>query len=124
MKFENADAAALDAQSANTAGDYYTASLNLSRLQNLGTKGTQGYLSIYGQYSPYNLDSAEQYLGGGPFNVSGYESSQFAGSTGYYATAELRQYLFADAQNQVAGKVFVDTAEVTLNAEKWTAVTG
>jgi hypothetical protein len=63
VKFKNADAAALDVQSANTAGDYYTASLNLSRLQNLGTKGTQGYLGIYGQYSPYNLDSAEQYRG-------------------------------------------------------------
>lgn len=124
VKFKNADAAALDEQTAHTAGDYYTASLNLSRLQNLGSKGTQGYLGLYGQYSPYNLDSAEQYLGGGPFNVRGYESSQFAGSTGYYATAELRQRLFADAQHQVGGKVFVDTAEVTLNAEKWTGVTG
>lgn len=124
VKFKNGDAAALDAQSAKTAGDYYTASLNLSRLQNLGKKGTQGYLGIYGQYSPYNLDSAEQYLGGGPFNVRGYESSQFAGSTGYLATAELRQNLFANAKNQITGKVFVDTAEVTLNAKKWAGVTG
>ena len=76
VKFKNDDAAALDAQTAKTAGDYYTATLNLSRLQNLSNKGTQGYLGIYGQYSPYNLDSAEQYLGGGPFNVRGYESSQ------------------------------------------------
>lgn len=124
VNFKNADAAALDAQTAQTAGDYYTASLNLSRLQNLGTKGTQAYLGIYGQYSPYNLDSAEQYLGGGPFNVRGYESSQFAGSSGYYATAELRQKLFANAQHQIGGKVFVDTAEVTLNAEKWSGLTG
>ncbi|RZG85996.1 ShlB/FhaC/HecB family hemolysin secretion/activation protein [Acinetobacter sp. WCHAc060033] len=124
VKFKNDDASALDAQTAKTAGDYYTASLNLSRLQNLGKNGTQGYLGIYGQYSPYNLDSAEQYLGGGPFNVRGYESSQFTGSTGYLATAELRQSLFADAKNQITGKVFVDTAEVTLNAKKWAGVTG
>lgn len=124
VKFKNDDARTLDEQSVNTAGDYYTASLNLSRLQNLGQKGTQGYLGIYGQYSPYNLDSAEQYLGGGPFNVRGYESSQFAGSTGYYATAELRQTLFANVKNQISGKVFVDTAEVTLNAQKWVGVTG
>ena len=123
VNFKNA-AAALDAQTAQTVGDYYTASLNLSRLQNLGTKGTQGYFGIYGQYSPYNLDSAEQYLGGGPFNVRGYESSQFAGSTGYYATAELRQKLFTNAQHQIGGKVFIDTAEVTLNAEKWSGLTG
>ncbi|MBI0397073.1 ShlB/FhaC/HecB family hemolysin secretion/activation protein, partial [Acinetobacter bereziniae] len=111
-------------QTAKTAGDYYTATLNLSRLQNLGGKGTQGYLGIYGQYSPYNLDSAEQYLGGGPFNVRGYESSQFAGSTGYLATAELRQSLFANAKHQLTSKVFVDTAEVTLNAQRWAGVTG
>lgn len=124
VKFKNDDAAALDNQTAKTAGDYYTATLNLSRLQNLGGKGTQGYLGIYGQYSPYNLDSAEQYLGGGPFNVRGYESSQFAGSTGYLATAELRQSLFANAKHQLTGKVFVDTAEVTLNAQRWAGVTG
>lgn len=124
VKFKNHDAEALDKQSAKTAGDYYTAGLNLSRLQNLGQKGTQGYLGIYGQYSPYNLDSAEQYLGGGPFNVRGYESSQFSGSTGYLATAELRQRLFADAKNQITGKIFVDTAEVTLNAQQWSGVTG
>lgn len=124
VNFINADAAILDAQSAQTEGDFYTVSMNLSRLQNLNQKGMQGYLGIYGQYSPYNLDSAEQYLGGGPFNVRGYESSQFAGSSGYYATAELRQKLFANAQHQIGGKVFIDTAEVTLNAEKWTGVTG
>ena len=124
VKFNNDDAATFDGQSANTAGEYYTAGLNLSRLQNLGQKGTQGYLGIYAQYSPYNLDSSEQYLSGGPFSVRGYESSQFAGSTGYLATAELRQSLFADAKNQVTGKVFIDTAEVTLNAKKWTGVTG
>ena len=124
VKFKNADAAALDAQTANTAGDYYAASLNLSRLQNLGTQGTQGYLGIYGQYSPYNLDSAEQYLSGGPFNIRGYESSQFAGSTGYLATVELRQNLFSNAKNQIGAKVFIDTAEVTLNAQQWAGVTG
>ena len=124
VKFKNDDAEALDAQTAKTAGDYYTATLNLSRLQNMGSKGTQGYLGIYGQYSPYNLDSADQYLAGGPFNVRGYESSQFAGSTGYLATAELRQSLFSNAKHQLTAKVFVDTAEVTLNAKRWAGVTG
>lgn len=124
VKFKNADAASLDAQTANTKGDFYTASLNLSRLQNLGNKGTQGYIGIYGQYSPYNLDSSEQYLSGGPYNVRGYESSQFAGSTGYFATVELRQVLLSNTKNQIGVKVFVDTADVTLNAERWAGVTG
>ncbi|NCI79812.1 ShlB/FhaC/HecB family hemolysin secretion/activation protein [Acinetobacter kanungonis] len=124
VKFKNEVAEILDTQTANTAGDYYLTSLNLSRLQNLGTKGTQAYVGIYGQYSPYNLDSAEQYLGGGPFNVRGYESSQLAGSSGYLATLELRQRLFATARNQINGKVFVDTAEIILNADKWLGNSG
>lgn len=124
VKFKNEIAEILDSQTANTVGDYYLASLNLSRLQNLGSKGTQAYVGVYGQYSPYNLDSAQQYLGGGPFSVRGYESSQFAGSSGYLATLELRQRLYATGSNQITGKVFVDNAEVTLNAEKWAGVTG
>ena len=124
VKFKDADAATLDEQTANTQGDFYSVGLNLSRLQNLGQKGTQAYVGIYGQYSPYNLDSAEQYLSGGPFNVRGYQASQFAGSSGYYATTELRQSLFSNAKNQVGAKVFVDTAQVTLNAEKWQDNTG
>ena len=124
VKFKDADAATLDEQTANTQGDFYSVGLNLSRLQNLGKKGTQAYVGIYGQYSPYNLDSAEQYLSGGPFNVRGYQASQFAGSSGYYATTELRQSLFSNAKNQVGAKVFIDTAQVTLNAEKWQDNTG
>lgn len=124
VKFKNEMAEILDSQTANTVGDYYLASLNLSRLQNLGSKGTQAYAGVYGQYSPYNLDSAQQYLGGGPFSVRGYESSQLAGSSGYLATLELRQRLYATGSNQITGKVFVDNAEVTLNAEKWAGVTG
>ncbi|NNH39492.1 ShlB/FhaC/HecB family hemolysin secretion/activation protein [Acinetobacter sp. ANC 4280] len=124
VKFKNADTASVDAQTANTQGDFYTASLNLSRLQSLGNHGTQGYVAIYGQYSPYNLDSAEQYSSGGPFNVRGYESSQFSGSSGYFATVELRQSLFSNDKHQIGAKIFVDTADVTLNAERWIGVTG
>jgi len=124
VKFKNLNAASLDAQTANTQGNFYTASLNLSRLQKLGSKGTQGYVAVYGQYSPYNLDSSEQYLSGGPYNVRGYESSQFAGSTGYFATLELRQALFSNAKHQIGAKVFVDTADVTLNAERWAGAAG
>ena len=124
VTFKNDKAQALDAQGANTQGNFYHIGANLSRIQNLGSKGTQAYAGIYGQYSPYNLDSSEQYLGGGPFNVRGYESSQLAGSSGYYANLELRQNLLSNAKNQIGAKVFVDITEVTLNADKWAGVTG
>ena len=124
LKFKNDNAQALDAQGANTQGDFYHIGANLSRLQNLGSKGTQAYAGIYGQYSPYNLDNAEQYLGGGPFNVRGYESSQLSGSSGYYVNLELRQNLLNNSKNIVGSKVFIDTTEVTLNADRWAGLTG
>lgn len=124
VKFKNADAALLDDLTAKTSGDFYDIGLNYSRLQNIGSAGTQAYFMIYGQYSPYNLDSSEQYLSGGPFNVRGYDSSQFAGSSGYYTTLELRQRLFSNAKNQVGAKVFIDTADVTINADRWLGTTG
>lgn len=121
VKYKNDIAKTLDDQTAQTSGDYYSVSLNLSRLQNLGQHGTQGYLGIYGQYSPYNLDVSEQYFAGGPFSVRGYEASQVSGSSGYLATAELRQRLFSNAQHQIGAKIFVDTADITLNAQPWLA---
>jgi len=124
VDFNNDNAQALDAQTANTQGDFYRIGANLSRLQRLGNKGTQAYISVYGQYSPYNLDSAEQFIGGGPFNVRGYESNQLAGSSGYYATLELRQRLVDNPNNQIGAKVFVDTADITLNANRWAGLTG
>ena len=124
VDFKNDDAKALDAQAADTQGSFYRIGANLSRLQNLGSKGTQAYVGVYGQYSPYNLDTSEQYIGGGPFNVRGYDSNVLAGSSGYYATLELRQMLISDASNQLGAKVFVDTADVTLNADKWAGLTG
>lgn len=121
VKYKNDIAKLLDDQTAKTNGDYYSISLNLSRLQNLGQHGTQGYVGIYGQYSPYNLDVSEQYFAGGPFSVRGYEASQVSGSSGYLATIELRQRLFANVQHKIGSKVFVDTADITLNANPWLA---
>lgn len=124
VDFKNADARELDSNTAKTAGHYHSVNASLSRLQNLGRRGTQGYVGVYGQYSPYNLDSAEQFLIGGPANVRGYKPSVAAGSSGYYATAELRQPLYRTADQQVGGKLFVDTASVKLNAKPWDEVTG
>lgn len=124
VKFKNDEAEFIDAQTAKTGDDFYAVNLSLSRLQNLGSYGTQAFIGLSGQYSPYNLDSAEQYMGGGPFSVRGYESSQFSGSSGYMANLELRQRLYQDKRNQLGAKIFIDSADVTLNADKWIGVTG
>lgn len=124
VKYKNAAAAVMDEQGADTAGDYWVSRLYLSRLQHIGEQGTQAYLGLSAQYSADNLDSAEQYLLGGPTHIRAYPISQFAGSSGYWVTAELRQRLFKNAQHQLIGTLFVDHAGLILNASPWPGVTG
>lgn len=124
VKYKNAAAAVIDEQGAHTAGDYFITRFYLSRLQHIGDRGTQAYVGLSAQLSADNLDSAEQYLLGGPFHIRAYPISQFSGSSGYLTTAELRQRLFKNAKHQLVGTLFVDHAGVILNASPWSGVTG
>lgn len=119
IQFNNDTAAKIDEQSAKTQGKFYSGNIYLTRLQNLNHKGTQGYLALYGQYSPDNLDSSEQYISGGAFSVRGYEQSQFSGSSGYLVRGELRQPLYEGFGHQLIGKLFTDYARVKFNAKPW-----
>jgi hemolysin activation/secretion protein len=124
VDFKNTTAKQDDQDTANTQGDFYSVSANLSRLQNLGDANTQLYTALQAQYSPDNLDSAEQFNAGGPYSVSGYQSSMLTGSSGYYALGELRQSLWSTATNQLIGKLYIDTAEVKRQARTWEGLTG
>ena len=124
VNYKNALAKKNDQATAQTQGEFYSVSANLSRLQNLGSTNTQLYTAIQAQYSPDNLDSSEQFSVGGAYTVAGYENSVLSGSSGYYAVAELRQNLWSTAQNQLIGKVYIDTAEVQHQAKPWAGLTG
>jgi hemolysin activation/secretion protein len=101
-----------DQATAKTQGEFVSAFMNVSRLQNLNGSKTQIYAALQAQYSPDNLDSAQQFSVGGASNIAGYKNSALSGSTGYYVLSELRQSLYASAQNQLAAKIYVDTATV------------
>ena len=124
VTFKNAASKHDDQVTANTQGSFITASLNVSRLQNLGDSDTQLFASLQAQFSPDNLDSAQQFSVGGSANIAGYENSALSGSSGYYVLAELRQNLYASTQNQVVGKVYIDTATVKHHARIWQGLTG
>ncbi|ENU18835.1 hypothetical protein F994_02736 [Acinetobacter bohemicus ANC 3994] len=122
--YKNATAALDDQMTAKTQGDFVSASLNVSRLQNLNGSKTQLYTSLQAQFSPDNLDSAQQFSVGGASSLAGYQNSTLSGSSGYYASAEIRQNFYASAHNQFTGKVYVDTATVQHQAREWQGLTG
>lgn len=124
VKYQNAAAKIADQATAQTEGGFYRATLNLSRLQNLGDSATQLYAAIQGQYSPDNLDSSEQFSMGGAYHVAGYQNSVLSGSSGYYGVAELRQNLLNNSQHALMLKVYIDSAEVKKQAQRWVGLTG
>ncbi|WP_336916751.1 ShlB/FhaC/HecB family hemolysin secretion/activation protein [Acinetobacter modestus] len=124
VNFKNAMAELGDQATAKTQGEFVSAFMNVSRLQNLNGSKTQIYAALQAQYSPDNLDSAQQFSVGGASNIAGYKNSALSGSTGYYVLSELRQSLYASAQNQLAAKIYVDTAMVKHQAREWSGLTG
>jgi hemolysin activation/secretion protein len=95
----------------------------VSRLQSL--PGAMSlYLALSGQYSDRNLDTAEQFLLGGPDSVRGYAVSTLAGARGYLATAELRHDLALTSFGLWQGSVFVDQGGMTVNAQPWPGAAG
>ncbi|ESK55284.1 ShlB/FhaC/HecB family hemolysin secretion/activation protein [Acinetobacter tjernbergiae] len=124
VNFKNAMAELGDQATAKTQGEFVSAFMNVSRLQNLNGSKTQIYAALQAQYSPDNLDSAQQFSVGGASNIAGYKNSALSGSTGYYVLSELRQSLYASAQNQLAAKIYVDTATVKHQAREWSGLTG
>jgi len=109
VKYQNAAAKKADQATAQTQGSFYRAHLNLSRLQNLGLSATQLYTGIQAQYSPDNLDSSEQFSMGGAYTVAGYQNSVLRLNT---------------AQHHLMLKVYVDSAEVKKQAQRWAGLTG
>lgn len=118
LGFDDATAAATDAGTARTQGNYTRWNAHLSRLQQLGT-GWRLHLGLRGQGSSDNLDSSEQFLLGGPHSVRGYDVGSVAGSNGWLGTVALRHDLAWGCAGRCQGQVFVDTGTVRVNAKRW-----
>lgn len=123
LGFADAAARTADAATADTQGPFTRWYASVSRLQTL-TATTRINLSLSGQHSSRNLDSAEQFLLGGPDSVRGYTVSTLAGASGYLATVELRHDLTLAGPGQWQGTVFVDHGGLSLNARRWAAFAG
>ncbi|TAK64174.1 ShlB/FhaC/HecB family hemolysin secretion/activation protein [Methylobacter sp.] len=120
--FDNQDAQLLDAATVKTQGMFSKWNANLARLQNL-TERDELYLAFAGQWAQDNLDSSMKMIVGGPYTVRGYDMGAVSGDTGYIGTAELRHGLGSGrfGQFQVVG--FIDSAQVTVNQNPWSAGT-
>jgi hemolysin activation/secretion protein len=114
-RFDDADAQAADAASAQTRGRFSKWNANASCLQRLGARDTLT-LSASGQWADANLDSAEKMSVGGPYSVRAYDVGVVSGDTGYLATLELRHELSSGWQ----AIAFADSARVTINRRPWT----
>jgi hemolysin activation/secretion protein len=122
LGFDNPDAQASDAATADTQGHELHWDGSVSRLQAI-TATTRLYVALSGQYSHRNLDSSEQFLLGGMQSVRGYDVSTLAGASGSLATVELRHDL-ALPGGAWQGSVFADQGGVWINPQPWAGNTG
>ncbi|WP_233809492.1 ShlB/FhaC/HecB family hemolysin secretion/activation protein [Paraburkholderia sp. HP33-1] len=98
---------------AQTAGAFSKFVYAFTHTQALGGS-TQLYLSVNGQQSSRNLDSAEQISLGGPFAVRAYATGVGAVDEGYVATLELRQSIRQSAVPVLITLIgFLDTGDGT-----------
>ena len=113
-----------DSLTAQTQGHFHKLGYNLSRLQYLSAAFSLR-VSLNGQWTSRNLDSAEQFVLGGPFGVRAYPQGEASGDEGYLASAEGRwdaALLAAWAHMQLVG--FVDTGRITLHERQWSGWQG
>ena len=107
-----------DAQTAHTQGGFTRYNYGLTRLQRL-TDRLSLFASWNGQWANRNLDSAEQFMLGGPVGVRVYPVGEASGSEGWLTSAELRY----DVPNVPLGHLqlltFLDTGRIQLEKNTW-----
>ncbi len=119
VKFEDANAQALDAVSAKTSGRFSKWTTNYTRLQTLAPRDTL-QLNISGQWADSNLDSAEKMAVGGPYSVRAYDIGVLSADTGYFGSVEWRHDLGQFAAGRLQTAVFVESTSVKVNHRPWT----
>jgi hemolysin activation/secretion protein len=116
LAFDDPTAAAADAATANTAGQFSKWNAALVRLQSIDARDSL-YLSVSGQWTSKNLDSVEKLVVGGPYGLRGYDMGVLSADIGYLGTVELRHRFTA----RVQGKAFIDGQHVSVNRRPWSA---
>lgn len=122
--FDDAEAAARDASTANAAGGFARATWAFSRSQALGA-GVIAVLSMNGQWAQKNLDNGQKFSVGGANSVRAYRSGVLSGDSGAFGSLELRYalplppYLHQTGNWQVSA--FVDSAKLHTNKKPWSS---
>ena len=122
--FDDAEAAARDASTANAAGGFARATWALSRIQALGA-GVIAVLSMNGQWAQKNLDNGQKFSVGGANSVRAYRSGVLSGDSGAFGSLELRYALPLPQNLQQTGNwqvsAFVDSATLHTNKKPWSS---
>ena len=122
VDFDNANARAANAVTADTEGHYDKWNYNINRLQNV-TDRLQLWGSITGQVAADNLDSSQKMVFGGPYSVRAYDNGTISGDNGTLITLEAR-YLIGQWYGSWQGLAFYDAGSVEVNQNRWPANTG
>ena len=122
--FDDAEAAARDASTANAAGGFARATWAFSRSQALGA-GVIAVLSMNGQWAQKNLDNGQKFSVGGANSVRAYRSGVLSGDSGAFGSLELRYALPLPPYLQQTGNwqvsAFVDSATLHTNKKPWSS---
>ena len=122
VQFDDSAAQLVDANSANTQGNFSKLNLSLYRLQNLNP-GNRLKVAFSGQLASTNLDSSQSMGAGGPNAVRAYDTNAVSGDSGHLISIELQHNLDVGFGGQWQAVAFVDSAEVTVNKTPWVAGT-
>ncbi len=118
VDFDDGLAQSTDAATARSQGGFSKFNLSVYRLQSLGPSDGV-YLTVLGQWSSTNLDSAEKMVAGGPYTVRAYDIGAISGDTGYAGTAEYRHDLGRVWVGQWQAIAFFDAARIAVNRTAW-----
>jgi hemolysin activation/secretion protein len=118
MDFDNAAAAAADAETAKTRGSFSKWNLNLARQQQF--TDTDGlYLSLAAQWTSDNLDSSQKMIAGGPYTVRAYDLGTLSGDTGLLGTLEFQHTLGVLMGSTWQVAAFFDSEHIVVNKKTW-----
>lgn len=120
--FKDLAAQQADTLTANTAGAFSKWTLNFTQMQAL-TRSNTLYLNVSGQWTRSNLDSVEKMIAGGAYSVRAYDMGAASGDSGYSETIEFRHDFKGQTQAQWQAVAFVDSAQLVINHNPWTAAT-
>ena len=120
LGFDNANAQASDAATAQTRGTFTKWNASLARLQTV-SENNGLYLSFTGQWANANLDASQKMIAGGPYSVRAYDMAALSGDSGSLVTAEFRHRLGQYWNGQWQALAFVDSEHLTINSNPWVA---